>query len=67
MLNQSLSDSSTPCCPNRVHRLQLGMGLVELFQGPDPEKFSVEPGAEKRYGGFEQVPEEPRHERRGRA
>ena len=43
---------SEPCASTSArHRV-----VVELFQGPDPEKFSVEPGAENVMAGSSKSP-----------
>ena len=54
-LDQCPSHSSTPGGLNRVHRLQLGVRLVELLEGPDPHELAVEPCAEERHGRVEQA------------
>ena len=38
MLDQGPSDSLAPGGLHRMHRFQLGMSLVELFEGPDPDE-----------------------------
>ncbi len=55
MPDQCPSDSSAPRGLNSVHRLQLSMSLVELFESPYPDKLTLEPCAEEGDRGVEQI------------
>ena len=55
MVDDCPSNPLAPRCSGSVHRLQFGVVVVELLDGSDTEKLTVDPKTEECDGGVEET------------